>query len=176
MLSSKCYSSRKMSSIDGALVHFISAKNVLPDDPFNIDAIIQIFEDYKLSAHYLIDREGEVIELVPGRHKAYHAGYSRMNGRNGCNSFTMGIELVGGSDWPYTDKQVFACGELLAQLMTEHQFTLKWVKGHDKVRADWNEQYPDKRAATKVDPGDHFPWETLRVMLQSTSDAVENVS
>lgn len=175
-LSEKCYSSREIASVDGVVIHHISAKNVTPDDPFNTDAIIRIFEDYRVSAHYLIERDGNILELVPDLRKAYHAGRSRMNGRDHCNSFTIGIELVGGANWPYTEEQVIACGELLARLMTEHQVTLEWIEGHDEVRAAWNEQYPDKRAARKVDPGDHFPWERLRVMLQGTSDAVENVS
>jgi len=60
-----CYSKNKMQSIDGAVVHFISAKNILPDDPFNLEAIMGIFKKYKVSAKYLIRRDGTVIELVP---------------------------------------------------------------------------------------------------------------
>jgi len=63
-------------------------------------------------------------------------------------------------------------GTLSAQLMTEHKFTDEWVQGHDKVRADWNEQYPDKKASVKVDPGEHFQWEVLNDMIASVSDAV----
>jgi len=174
-LPARCYSSSKILSVDGALVHFISAQNILPDDPFNREAIISIFEDYKLSAHSLIERDGTEIELVPDLHKAYHAGYSRMNGRDGCNSFTKGYELVGGTDWPYTDEQILTLGTALAQDMTEHRFTSEWVQGHDKVRADWIARYPDKakakKVAKKVDPGDHFPWEILYDMIAGVSAA-----
>lgn len=174
-LPARCYSSNKIRSVDGAVVHFISAKNILPEDPFNRDAIVGIFEGYKLSAHYLIERDGTPIELVPDLHKAYHAGKSRMNGRDGCNNFTIGYELVGGTDWPYTDEQISTLGALLAQHMTEHGFTSDWVQGHDQIRAEWNAEYSDKQAAKKVDPGTHFPWEALKDMLSGVSAAVKDV-
>ena len=174
-LPKRCYSSNKIRSVDGAVVHFISAKTILPEDPFNRDAIIGIFEDYKLSAHYLIERDGNIIELVPDLHKAHHAGKSRMNGRDGCNGFTIGYELVGGTDWPYTGRQLAALSTSLAQHMTAHRFTSDWVQGHDQVRADWNAEYPDKQAAKKVDPGTHFPWDALKDMLAGVSAAVKDV-
>lgn len=175
-LSSRCYYRAEMPSVDGLVYHFISAKNVTPDDPFNIDAIIRILEDYKFSAKYLIDRDGTVYELVPGMHKAKHAGKSRMNGRDWCNGFTIGVEFVGGTGWPYTDEQIAAGSQLTAQLMTKHQFTLDWVRGHDYVRAEWNHKHPDDTGALKVDPGPHFPWSRITESLKGVSDAVENVS
>ena len=169
-----CYSEDKMQSIDGAVIHFISAKNIDPENPFKLDEIINIFKKYKVSAHYLIERDGTIIELVPITNKAYHAGKSIMNDREGCNSFTIGIELVGGTKWPYTDEQMLNLSELLAQLMTEHQFTLDWIQGHDRIRSDWNNKYPNKKASKKVDPGDHFPWIELNDMLHGVSAAIEN--
>lgn len=167
-----CYSSNEIESVDGAVIHFISAKNVLPGDPFNLYEIRKIFKDYGVSANYLIRRDGEVIKLVPDLHQAYHAGKSTMNGRDWCNTFTIGIELEGGTDWPYTDEQLLNLTQLLAELMTEHGFTLDWVQGHDKVRADWNEKYPDNKGSVKVDPGEHFPWEIVNDMLFNVSRVI----
>jgi len=173
-LPSNCYSKRLMKSVDGAVIHFISAKNIDPSDPFNRQIILDIFRRYKVSAKYLIERDGNIVELVPSLYKSYHAGKSIMNGRESCNDFTVGIELVGGTDWPYTDEQMIVLGQLLGQLMTEHQFTLDWVQGHDKIRANWHEKYPDRKASVKVDPGKHFQWEILNDMLYSVSTAVAN--
>ena len=173
-LPSYCYSKNEMKSVDGLAVHFISAKNILPDDPFNLEAIIGIFKQYKVSAHYLIRRDGTIIELVPGLHKAHHAGKSIMNGREGCNDFTIGVELEGGTDFPYTDEQMIELGTLSAQLMTEHKFTDEWVQGHDKIRADWNEKYPNNKRSVKVDPGPHFQWEILNDMIEGVSLQVEH--
>ena len=164
-LPSYCYSKNKIKSVDGIVVHFISAKNILPDDPFNLEAIIGIFKQYGVSANYLIRRDGTIIELVPEGYRAHHAGYSTMNDRDGCNNFTIGIELEGGTDFPYEDDQIFKLAELLGQSMTEHKYTLDWVQGHDQVRADWNNKHPEKQKTVKVDPGEHFPWEVLRDML-----------
>ena len=173
-----CYSKNKMQSIDGAVIHFISAKNILPDDPFNLEAIMGIFKKYKVSAKYLIRRDGTVIELVPDNHKAYHAGYSRMNGRDGCNSFTDSFELEGGTGFDYEDDQILVLADLLAQSMSKNQYTLDWVQGHDKIRSDWLEVYPakavEKHVSRKVDPGTHFPWGQLNEMLAGVSAAVGN--
>ena len=169
-----CYSKNEIKSVDGLVVHFISAKNILPDDPFNLEAIIGIFKQYGVSANYLIRRDGTTIQLVPGLHKSYHAGKSIMNGREGCNDFTIGVELEGGTDFPYTDEQMLSLGTLSAQLMTEHKFTVEWVQGHDKVRADWKKKYPNKKAAVKVDPGPHFQWEILNDMISGVSLQIEH--
>jgi len=171
-LPSFCYSKNKIKSVDGLVVHFISAKNILPSDPFNLEAIMGIFKQYGVSANYLIRRDGTTIELVPDLHKSYHAGKSIMNGREGCNGFTIGVELEGGTDFSYTDEQILNLGELSAQLMTEHKFTTEWIKGHDEVRTDWNEKYPDRKASIKVDPGNHFPWEVLNDMLYSVDTQI----
>lgn len=171
-LPAHCYSRHEMQSVDGLVYHFISAKNVTPYNPFNIDTILRIFSQYKLSAKYLIDRDGTIYELVPGLHRAYHAGKSRMNGRDYCNNFTIGIEFVGGTDYPYTDEQIISGVQLTAQLMTEHEFTLEWVQGHSDVRDAWNEAHPDDKAAVKDDPGEHFPWGKVKDMLDGVDLAV----
>jgi N-acetyl-anhydromuramyl-L-alanine amidase AmpD len=173
-LPSYCYSKHKIKSVDGIVIHFISAKNILPNDPFNLEAIIGIFKQYNVSANYLIRRNGTIIELVPKLFKSYHAGKSIMNGRERCNDFTIGVELEGGTDFPYTDEQILNLGTLSAQLMTEHKFTTEWIQGHDKVRANYKEKYPDKKASIKRDPGPHFPYEILNDMLYSVSLQVEH--
>jgi len=160
-----CYDSRDMADISGAVIHYISAKNVTPDDPFNLDSILQIFKDYSVSAHYLIDRQGAVIQLVPMPKRAYHAGKSIMDNRVGCNAFTIGIELMGGQGFDYLDVQMAALSHLLAELMVKYHFGMKKVKGHDEVRAAWNYANPKNRASVKIDPGPHFPWLDLTTTL-----------
>lgn len=168
-LPSYCYSKNKIKSVDGLVIHFISAKNISPDDPFNLEAIIGIFKQYRVSANYLIRRDGTIIELIPELYKSYHAGKSIMNGREGCNDFTIGVELEGGTDFSYTDEQILNLGTLSAQLMTKHKFTDEWIQGHDKVRSNWNEKYPNKKASVKRDPGNHFPYEVLNDMISGVS-------
>jgi len=174
-LPAHCYSPRKMKSVDGLLVHYISAVNITPNDPFNLDEILKIFVSYGYSAHYLIRRNGDVVELVPEGHIAYHAGDSFLNGRNWCNGFMLGVELEGGKDFPYEDAQMLSLGELAATQMTKHGFTLDYVKGHDEVRANWIKEFPEKakkkKTKKKYDPGKHFQWGILNDMLYSVSAA-----
>ena len=168
-----CYKRKPIQPV-GVVIHYISARNILPKDPFNLDAIISIFKKYHVSAHGLIRRDGTFIELVPKEFIAYHAGYSRMNGRDWCNNFTFGYELEGGSDWDFTDEQIIVLADELAKDMTEHQFTLEWIQGHDRVRYDWNEAHPEKQASKKYDPGEHFPWKILNDMLEGVSISITN--
>ena len=172
-LPSFCYKKKPLRPA-GAVVHFVSARNVLPEDPFNREAILEILKKYRVSAHTLIERDGTEIELVPKEYIAFHAGKSRMNGRDWCNNFTFGYELAGGIGWDYTDDQIITLGTSLAQDMTEHQFSLDWVQGHDKVRQDWNDAHPDNPGKKKRDPGDHFPWPALNDMLAGVSNAIKN--
>lgn len=161
----ECYSQRDMDSIDGAAIHYVSAVNVLPEDPFNFEAILDIFRQYKVSAHYLIDRDGVPIELVPLPKIAYHAGRSRLHGRDRCNNWMVGIELMGGKDFEYTDSQIATVKLMLAKLMSKYNFPVENIAGHDLIRKEWNDHYPSRKAAVKNDPGPHFPWEEVRNSL-----------
>ena len=154
----------------GSVVHFVSNVNINPADPFNLDDIIQIFHTYKVSVHYLIDRDGTVYELVPTNHQAWHAGKSIMNGRKGCNAFTFGVELVStgqpfNGEPAYPLAQINACIDLHLDLMQQHGITPRWIQGHDQVRKNWNDKYPNQRASVKVDPGPHFPWTDFKQTL-----------
>ena len=165
-LPSSCYSDKDMSSIEGVVIHFMSGINVDPDDPFNLSILIEIFKKYRVSAHYLIDRDGVPIELVPLPKKAFHAGKSSMNGRTRCNGWCIGIELMGGKDFPYTDDQIATLKLMLGKFMTDYRIPLENIQGHDAVRAEWNKNHPNKAVAKKFDPGAHFPWEDVRNSLQ----------
>ena len=59
----------------------------------------------KVSSHLLIRRDGELVQFVPFTHRAWHAGESFFRGRSCCNDFSLGIELEGVDDTPYTDEQ-----------------------------------------------------------------------
>jgi len=155
-----------MKSVDGIIIHYISAKNTDQDDPFSLESIIKIFEEYQLSAHYLIERDGNRIGLVPLPKIAWHAGKSRMNGRDRCNNFCVGIELVGGRDWEFTDEQIAACKQLCAELMTVYQIPLDMIQGHDQVRKQWNDYHKDNKGAKKFDPGLMFDWDDFYESLR----------
>lgn len=153
-LPQKCYSSRTMNSIDAIIIHYISAINIPNSDPFDTDTIIRIFESYKVSAHFLIERDGTIIELVPLPHIAYHAGKSEWQGRDWLNGWSVGIEFVATHDSGFTEDQ-YAAGQLLcAQLMGEYGIEPDMILGHEQVAP-----------GRKIDPGPKFDWHRFKGAL-----------
>lgn len=108
----------------------------------------------KVSAHYMIDEDGTVTQLVPEDKRAWHAGKSYWRGITDVNSASVGIELVNpGHEWgyrPFTDAQMEALIPLLAGIVKRHGIDLANVVGHSDVAP-----------ARKDDPGELFEWETL---------------
>ena len=108
----------------------------------------------KVSAHYLITEEGEVIRLVPEEKRAWHAGASYWRGTKDVNSASIGIEL----DHPghalgyreFSDAQFEALVPLLARIVKDYDIPRANVVGHSDVAP-----------LRKVDPGELFPWDRL---------------
>lgn len=108
----------------------------------------------KVSAHYLIDEDGRIAELVPEALRAWHAGVSFWRGATGVNDRSIGIELVNpGHDWGYRDfplRQVDALADLCRGILARHPIPARNVVGHSDVAP-----------RRKRDPGELFPWQRL---------------
>ena len=108
----------------------------------------------KVSAHYLISRDGVVTRLVPEAKRAWHAGVSYWRGIRDVNSASVGIELDHpGHKYgygPFPDVQFEALVPLLARIVKEYDIPRANVVGHSDVA-------PQR----KIDPGELFPWERL---------------
>src|SRR3954471_4469856 len=70
----------------------------------------------RVSSHFLIRRDGELVQYVPCELRAWHAGASRWKGRERCNDFSIGVELEGADDQPFEDAQYETVTRLLAAL------------------------------------------------------------
>ena len=103
----------------------------------------------RVSAHFFVRRDGEVVQFVPCELRAWHAGVSRWKGREKLNDFSIGIELEGTDFGPYEDAQYEALAELTVALF-ERYGELELV-GHSDIA-------PDR----KTDPGPFFDWERYR--------------
>lgn len=103
----------------------------------------------KTSAHYIVGKDGTIVQSVKDADRAWHAGRPEFMGKKDVNSFSVGIELVNRGDGkdPYTDKQYRALGRLLAYLLDEYGVSRDRVVGHRDVAL------PKGR---KVDPSDNF--------------------
>lgn len=102
-------------------------------------------KDLRVSAHFFIRRDGELTQFVPCALRAWHAGASSWRGRERCNDFSIGIELEGTDDVPFTDRQYEALNALLAVLQST--YPIEGIAGHSDIAP-----------GRKTDPGACFDW------------------
>jgi len=103
----------------------------------------------EVSAHFFIRRDGELIQFVPCSMRAWHAGASNWCGRERCNDFSIGIELEGSDELPFTEAQYASLAELTRTLKETYPITS--IVGH-----------ADIAPGRKTDPGPHFDWARCR--------------
>ncbi len=107
-----------------------------------------------VSAHYLIDREGDVYRLVPETERAWHAGVASWRGISDVNSASIGVELENkGHEFgpePYSDTQMAALLTLAGDIAARHAIAARNVVGHSDVAP-----------SRKEDPGEWFDWAGL---------------
>ena len=108
----------------------------------------------KVSAHYLVAEDGQIIRMVPEEKRAWHAGNSYWRGVTDVNSASVGIEIVNpGHEFgyrPFPDEQIAALIPLVSAIKDRHGIGRGDVVGHSDVAP-----------ARKSDPGELFPWEAL---------------
>ncbi|GLX77777.1 N-acetyl-anhydromuranmyl-L-alanine amidase [Thalassotalea insulae] len=153
--------------IDLLVIHNIS----LPAGKFGLPYITDLFlgqldpaadpsfEDIyqlRVSAHCLIRRDGHIIQYVSFNDRAWHAGVSNYQGREKCNDFSIGIELEGSDDIPYTEEQYQQLSALTQALKYHYPKISDNIVGHCDIA-------PER----KTDPGDAFNWGYYRRLLQS---------
>lgn len=141
------------------VIHAIS----LPPGEFGGDGIAALFtnrldpeahpyfreiQGLRVSAHFLIRRDGELIQFVSCSRRAWHAGVSSWMGRDRCNDFSIGIELEGCDQLAFEEVQYQVLDRLLADL--RHRYPIEAVVGHSDIAP-----------GRKTDPGPHFSWHRL---------------
>lgn len=116
--------------IDTIVLH--SSYDLLGKDPYFVEGIVKEYEDYGVSAHYLVDRKGIIYRLVQDKDIAYHAGVSKMpDGRTNANDFSIGIEMMNTETRQFTAAQYTAVNALISQL--KKQYSIKSVVGHSDI-------------------------------------------
>lgn len=157
--------SRPAGSIELLVIHNIS----LPPGQFGGDGVQRLFTNrldpeahpyyqviagLKVSAHFLVRRNGHVVQFVPCLSRAWHAGLSCWQGRSRCNDFSIGIELEGTDELPFTDAQYLALVDLSAALRSA--YPICGVAGHSDIAP-----------GRKTDPGPCFDWMRYLVGLSA---------
>ena len=116
----------------------------------------------KVGTHVVIDTDGTRYIMAEPTVATYHAGRSILNGREGCNHFTVGIEFQGNTlEAPLTEDQIASGIEYILPIMAKYNIPLENVVTHEMVRTAWMQRYPRKRCSGKVDI---TPEEYLRFM------------
>jgi AmpD protein len=102
----------------------------------------------RVSSHFLVRRDGALLQFVPVAERAWHAGASRWRGRGRCNDFSVGIEVEGVDDAPFEDPQYRRLIRLVGAL--RRRLPLRDIAGHSDVAP-----------GRKSDPGAGFDWRRL---------------
>ena len=141
------------------VVHSIS----LPPGEYGGDAIERLFtnrleasahpyfreiEGLRVSSHFLVRRDGELVQFVPVERRAWHAGESRWRARARCNDFSIGVELEGTDDGPFAAPQYATLAALIRALRA--RLPLREVAAHSDIAP-----------GRKTDPGPAFDWARL---------------
>jgi AmpD protein len=141
------------------IVHGIS----LPPRTFGGDGVARLFTNtldaaahpyyaaiaqVQVSAHFFVRRDGTLFQFVPCTERAWHAGVSSWRGRERCNDFSIGVELEGADDIPYTPAQYAVLAALLWAL--KNRYPIQAAVGHSDVAP-----------GRKTDPGPAFDWDRL---------------
>lgn len=109
----------------------------------------------RVSAHLVIGRDGGVIQYLPFDRRAWHAGVSCWQGRERCNDFSIGIEMEGTDDQPFSDAQYDVLSGVLRALFARYP----------RLGPDTLAGHSDIAPGRKTDPGPCFDWARLRRML-----------
>ena len=119
---------------------------------YHTQDMIQILSDEKLSAHYIIDTNGLVTQLIKENKRAWHAGVSRWRNMENLNHYSIGIELsslsMGQEEYP--EQQIRSAISLARQIIRHYQIPPYNIVAHSDIA-------PNRKA----DPGMAFPWKTF---------------
>ena len=150
---------RPENEISLIVIHNIS----LPPSQYGGNGIIELFtnclnpdehlyyaEIYtrKVSSHFLIRRDGKLIQFVSCLDRAWHAGVSNWNDRERCNDFSVGIELEGSDFEAFEPAQYFTLEKLISSLTSTYQ--IQDIVGHSDIAP-----------IRKTDPGPYFDWSRI---------------
>lgn len=155
-------------AVDLVVLHSIS----LPPGEYGSDAIERLFTNrldwdahpyyaqirgLQVSSHFVIRRDGELLQFVSCNERAWHAGRSHFQGRDNCNDFSIGVELEGLEGETFEAAQYDRLVPLLNAIAAH--YPVRHLAGHEHVAP-----------GRKIDPGPGFDWALLRQQLGWSPD------
>lgn len=142
------YNDRKGAPVDLLILHYTG----MADD----DAAVRWLADPKsnVSCHYVVHRDGRIVQMVDEDHRAWHAGKASWKGVDDINACSVGIEICNPGHQhgytPFPDEQIDAVIALSSAIIERHKIAAEHVLAHSDVAP-----------ARKEDPGELFPWDKL---------------
>ncbi len=165
-IASPHFNARPDTVVDLIVLHAIS----LPDGEFGSKYITDLFlgnldaqahpsfnslKSMKVSAHFVVARDGNITQFVATNNRAWHAGESTWQGRDNCNDYSIGIEIIGDERQPFTRRQYTETARLCRTLMAHHPtITKQRIVGHQDIAP-----------SRKWDPGKQWDWSRFRRSL-----------
>lgn len=165
------FNQRPLAEVSLLVIHNIS----LPPGQFGGGHVHQFFQNrlnadehpyfadiasMQVAAHFLIERDGAITQFVSCNDRAWHAGLSCFADRENCNDFSLGIELEGTDELPFTERQYAALVRLTRQLQAAYPaITLERICGHSDIAP-----------GRKTDPGPAFDWQRYRAALRQNEE------
>ena len=149
-----------LTDISLVVIHNIS----LPPQQYGGEGILQLFTNrldpsahpyyaeihqLKVSSHFLIRRDGRLLQFVPCGQRAWHAGASQWQGRERCNDFSVGIELEGSDFDAFEEAQYATLNRLLEAI--RQRYPIRGIVGHSDIAP-----------GRKTDPGPCFDWSKVQ--------------
>lgn len=159
-LPSPNFGERPAGEVSLVVVHNIS----LPPDEFGGDWVEAFFlnrldplahpyfatiAEVRVSAHFYVRRDGRITQFVGCDQRAWHAGNSQWCGRDNCNDYSVGIELEGSDNQPFSPAQYAALWRLIDALRL--RYPIAAMAGHSDIAP-----------GRKTDPGPYFDWAKVR--------------
>jgi N-acetyl-anhydromuramyl-L-alanine amidase AmpD len=139
-------------NIDAVIVH--STFNNSGGEFYDIDLVIKQFSQYKVSAHYVIGRDGKIYQLVNEKDVSYHAGKSSLpDGRTNVNTCSIGIEIMTSYTESPTPEQIKSLLALIKKIKQKHQ--IKYILRHSDIAP-----------VRKTDPW-NMDWEAFKKQIPS---------
>lgn len=155
------YARDKVNDVRGVILHHTAEPTV------ERSLAVLTSKEKGVGTHVVIDTDGTRYIMCAPTVVTYHAGYSILAGREGCNQFTIGIEFQGNTlEKPLTDDQIASAIEYLRPIIHQYGIPVENIVTHEMVRNAYKKKYPNKRISGKVDI---TPTEYKRVMKEFKS-------
>lgn len=140
------YAKDKVNSVEGVILHHTAEPTI------EKSLGVLTSRQKKVGTHCVIDTDGTRYIMCAPTVVTFHAGYSILDGKEGCNRFSIGIEFQGNTlEKPLTEAQINSAIEYLLPLIKKYKIPISHIVSHKMVREAYKKKYPNKRCSGKVD-------------------------